>query len=205
MNRAELKFLAKEQIKGNIGILFVISLIIALINGVAGATGLGSLLSIFLLAPAFTMAVTKIYLRLVKGTKPELADLFAEFSNFWPMFKVTFLTGLYTFLWSLLFIIPGYIKALSYSQARFVIAENPDITATEAIERSKEMMEGHKMELFVLQLSFFGWYILVALTLGLAGIYADPYINATLVNFYNKIKPVEAAVQTPQDPIAIEE
>lgn len=196
MNRAELKSLAKEQIKGNIGILFVISLIIALISGVANvAAGIGSLVMIIVLTPAFTLAVTKIYLRLAKGTKPEIGDLFSEFSSFWSAFKVTFLTGLYTFLWSLLFYIPGIIKYLSYSQAVYILAENPGITATEAIDSSKEMMEGHKMELFVLYLSFIGWYFLVALTCGIAGIYVSPYMQATLTNFYNSIKPAEVVAE----------
>lgn len=198
MNRAQLKSDAKGQIKGNIGILFLITLVIGLISGVANMIpGVGALAMLIVLTPAFTLATTKIYLRLVKGTKPELGDLFAEFSNFWAAFKVTFLTGLYTFLWSLLLYIPGIIKALSYSQAMYIMAENPGITATEAIDRSKEMMEGHKMELFVLYLSFIGWALLCGITFGIAAIYVIPYMQATMTNFYNSIKPVEAATEIP--------
>lgn len=198
MNRAELKNLAKSQIKGNIGILFLITLVMGLVCGLANIIPVvGSLAVAIVLTPAFTLAIYKIYLRLTEGKKPELGDLFAEISNFWVSFKVTFLTGLFVALWSLLFYIPGIIKGLSYSQAMYILAENPGIGAREAIDRSKAMMEGHKMELFVLILSFIGWFLLGAITFGIAYIYIIPYMTATLTNFYNSIKPVEAAVEAP--------
>ena len=205
MNRAELKSLAKSQIKGNIGILFLITLVIALVSGLANVIPVvGAAAVAIVLTPAFTLALIKIYLRLVAGKKPELGDLFTEFSNFWAAFKVTFLTGLFTALWSLLFYIPGIIKGLSYSQAMYILAENPGIGAREAIDRSKAMMEGHKMELFVLILSFIGWFLLGAITFGIAYIYIIPYMCATLTNFYNSIKPVEVAVEAPVETTYVE-
>ena len=205
MNRAELKSLAKSQIKGNIGILFLITLVIALVSGLANVIPVvGAAAVAIVLTPAFTLALIKIYLRLVDGKKPELGDLFAEFSNFWASFKVTFLTGLFTALWSLLFYIPGIIKGLSYSQAMYILAENPGIGAREAIDRSKAMMEGHKMELFVLILSFIGWFLLGAITFGIAYIYIIPYMCATLTNFYNSIKPVEVAAEAPVETTYVE-
>ena len=198
MERAQLKAQAKAQIKGNIGVLFLIMLVMGLVSGLAGMIPVaGYLATVIVLVPAFTLATVKIYLRLVNGTKPQVSDLFTEFSNFWAAFKVTFLTGLFTMLWSLLFYIPGIIKGLSYSQAMFIMAENPDITATEAINRSKAMMDGHKMELFVLMLSFIGWFFLIGITFGLAGIYVMPYLQATLTNFYNSIKPADVVIEAP--------
>ena len=97
------------------------------------------------------------------------------------------ITNFFTFLWSLLFVIPGIVKIYSYSMAPFILADNPDFTAREALSKSKKIMNGHKFELFVLQLSFFWWYILDWITLGIASIYVIPYINATTTNFYNKI------------------
>jgi len=122
---------------------------------------------------------------------PEAKDAFSGFDDFWTAFKTTFLTGLFTFLWSLLFIIPGIIKGYSYSMAMYIVAENPGISALDAIDRSKKMMDGHKMELFVLYLSLYGWALLTVITLGIAGIWTIPYMNATLANFYNEIKPQE--------------
>ena len=115
--------------------------------------------------------------------------MFQHFDKFWAAFKVSFFTGLFTFLWSLLLIIPGIIKGLGYSMAMYILAENPDMPALEALKKSQEMMDGHKMELFVLYLSFIGWFLLTAVTCGIASLYVTPFVNATMVNFYLNIKP----------------
>ncbi len=193
MERAELKRLAKEQIKGNIGILFVILLIVGLVSVVAGWIPVVGQIAAVLITPALSVGLCKIYLDLTGGKKPAVGDLFSQISNFWCAFKVTFLIGLFTALWSLLFVIPGIIKSYSYSMAMYILAENPEIGAREAINRSKAMMEGHKMELFVLHLSFIGWNLLGIITFGIAYIWVTPYMCATVANFYNSIKtPVEA-------------
>jgi len=88
------------------------------------------------------------------------------------------------FLFLLLFIIPGIIKALSYSMVSFIIAEHPEIEAMDALNKSEDMMMGHKMRLFSLYLSFFWWYVLGILTAGLAFIFILPYIQTALANFY---------------------
>ena len=72
--------------------------------------------------------------------------------------------------------------------APYILAENPELTASEALNKSKEMMNGHKLDLFVLQLSFFWWYLLGSITFGIAYIYVLPYVSATIANFYNSIK-----------------
>ena len=122
--------------------------------------------------------------------------MFYGFKDLWCAFKVQFLTGLFTFLWSLLFVIPGIIKALSYSMSTYILAENPGMPALEAIERSKKMMDGHKADLFVLGLSFIGWALLGSITLGIAYIWIIPYVSTTYVNFYNQIKG-EGITETP--------
>ncbi len=196
MSRQEMKALAKEQIKGNIGVLFLITLIIGAISFVAGFVCsaipvIGPLIPSVVITPAFALSVVRVYLNLAKGVEPSAGNAFDGFDDFWTAFKVSFLVGLYTFLWSLLFVIPGIIKGYSYSQAMYVAAENPGISATEAIERSKAMMEGHKMELFILMLSFIGWSLLADLTCGILYIWLIPYMSATMVNFYNAVKPEE--------------
>lgn len=189
MDRLELKTLAKEQIKGHIGVLFLISLVVFLISTLVGLIPtVGSLLLALFVTPTFSIALVTIYLRLTQHMTPEVGELFAHFNKFWAAFKVIFFTGLFTALWSLLFVIPGIIKALSYYMTMYILAENPEIGALEAINRSKAMMDGHKMELFVLQLSFIGWYLLCGVTFGIAGIWVIPYVNATMANFYNSIK-----------------
>ena len=193
MDRIQLKLTAKSQIKGNVGILFVISLIIAVVGGIAclilGLVPIvGELASTIIVSSAFNLSIAIIYINLAKGSAPKPADAFCGFNDFWSAFKVQFFMSLFTGLWSLLFVIPGIIKGISYSQAMYIVAENPGMSALEAINKSKRMMHGHKMEYFVLGLSFIGWSLLASLTFGILYIWLFPYMNATYVNFYNALK-----------------
>lgn len=194
MNRAELKARAKEQIKGKIGILFVITLIVGVLSAAASTLlgmipVVGSLAAMVIVTPAFTLSLARVYLMVAAGDKPEVTDAFSGFDDFWSAFKVTMLVALYTFLWSLLFVIPGIIKTYSYSMSLYILAENKGKSAKECIKESMEMTNGHKMELFVLSLSFIGWYIVGAITLGIAYIWIMPYVHTTNVNAYNSLKP----------------
>ncbi len=117
----------------------------------------------------------------------EFADLFSQFHRFGQGFAQAFLRGLYTFLWTLLFIIPGIVKSLSYAMTPFIMAENPDMTAGEAIDASKELMDGHKADLFILGLTFIGWDLLCALTLGIGTLFLNPYRNAAQAAFYKDL------------------
>lgn len=188
MDRAYLKSLAKEQIKGNIGILLLIVVVYYAILLGAGCVPVVGSVALMLLSPALGVGLYGIMLNLADGKKPELRDLFAYIEKFWPAFKVAFLSGLYVWLWSLLLLIPGIIKGYAYSQVYYILAENPDLGAREALRMSEEMMKGHKMELFVLELSFIGWHLLGLVTFGLAYIWVVPYYCATHTNFYNSIK-----------------
>lgn len=188
MDRATLKAAAKRQIKGNIGILFVIGLINGLIVGALGAIPLVGSIATMLLSAAFSLAMIDIYMGVTRGRKPEVGDLFSQFKNILPAFCTTFLVGLFTFLWSLLLIVPGIIKTCSYSQAMYIVAEEPGSSPMEAIRRSQEMMNGHKMEYFLLGLSFIGWAILAVFTLGILYIWLIPYMQATYANFYRSLK-----------------
>ncbi len=193
MNREKLKADAKEMIKGKIGMLFVVTLLIAVVTWIANFVlsfipVIGSLATAVFVSAPFALSLIKIYLNVTKGIKPGAQDAFSGFSDFWSAFKVNFLVGLFTALWSLLFVIPGIIKAFSYSMAMYILAENEGMPALEAISRSKEMMEGHKMEYFVLSLSFIGWAFLTVITFGLAGIWVMPYMNTTMANFYLSLK-----------------
>ena len=204
MNRAELKAKAKEQIKGKIGILFLITLVIGLVSSAATAVlslipVVGSLAAAIIVTPAFSLSIYRVYLSLTVGATPEVKDAFSGFDDFFAAFKVTLLVGIYTFLWSLLFVIPGIVKGYSYSMAMYILAENKGKSARECIEESKKMTDGHKMELFVLSLSFIGWMILGSLTLGIAYIWIAPYMQVTFTNAYLSLKPVvvEAAAEIP--------
>ncbi len=86
--------------------------------------------------------------------------------------------------------IPGIIKGYAYAMTPFIMAENPQMTAREAIKRSQELMDGHKWELFCLGFSFIGWNLLTVLTLGIGTFFLNPYMNAAYAAFYReKISP----------------
>lgn len=115
---------------------------------------------------------------------------------------IMFLRGLYIFLWSLLFWIPGIIKTYSYMMVPYIIAENSSLDKSRVFELSRKMMRGHKWEAFVLGLSFLGWNFLGAMTGGLVSIfYANPYQHATYAEFYSALKAeaIQKGIATSED------
>lgn len=115
---------------------------------------------------------------------PETKDLFSQFDRFKDGFLQLFLRKLFVALWSLLLVIPGIIKSYAYSMTPFLMAEDPTLTAMDAMRLSQEKMRGHKMELFCLELSFIGWILLAGLTFGIGGFFLAPYMNAAYAAFY---------------------
>ena len=99
-----------------------------------------------------------------------------------------FLQQLFITLWSLLFVIPGIVKSYEYRMIPYLLAEDPEITREEAFARSRQLMEGHKMEAFVLDLSFIGWYLLGALCCGIGLYFVTPYVEATYAEFYTALR-----------------
>lgn len=188
MTRAELKTAAKEQIRGKIGILFVMVLIIFAL-GVACTfiPFIGGIAS-FIITPAFGLSLCMVYLKLANNEDISVGNVFSGFNKTGRALWLNILIAIFTFLWTCLLIIPGIIKQYAYSMAFYVLADNPELTAREALTKSKQIMKGHKMDLFILQLSFIGWYFLVGITFGIASIYVVPYMSATTANFYNSIK-----------------
>lgn len=148
--------------------------------------GIFSLAS-FLLGGVLQLGYARFLLRQHDGKPTEFNDLFSQFDRFGTGFAQHFLRSLYTLLWSLLLIVPGIIAALSYAMTPFILEEHPELTANEAIRRSKELMRGHKTDLFILELTFIGWSLLCILTLNLGHIALNPYKNAAYAVFYREI------------------
>ena len=188
MTRVELKNMAKEQIQGKIGILFLIFLIIAIIGAGSAFVPVVGWFATIIIMPAFNISLCMIFLGLAKNEDISVGDAFKGFNITGKAVWLNIITNFFVFLWSLLLVIPGIIKVFSYAAAPFILADNPELTAREALSESKRIMDGHKFDLFVLQLSFFWWYILGAITFGIAYIYVVPYVSATTTNFYNSIK-----------------
>jgi uncharacterized membrane protein len=191
IDRIELKNNAKQQIRGNIGTLLVGNIIIAVITVILGCIPIVGYIAVFIATPVFSISLALMYLGQARGVASKIEDIFTAFKNTSLLVSAvltTILVGVFTFLWSLLLVVPGIIKALSYSMALYILAENPEIGGLGAINESKRIMNGHKMDLFVLQLSFIPWALLTSITFGIAGIYVIPYIQQTTTNFYLAIK-----------------
>lgn len=122
-------------------------------------------------------------------------DLFCTVRYIFKALGLMFMMGLLTALWTCLFVIPGIIAEYRYSQAIFIMAEDPGKGIMQCIRESKELMDGHKMDLFVMQMSFIPWMLLSFVTCGLGLIYVNPYMTVTLANFYNDLKPVRTFYQ----------
>ena len=188
----ELKASAKIQIKGKIGILFAMFFImIVIMIGVSSASSfvpvLGSIAN-YLVNAAFALGGAWVFLRIAKGEEVSVGNIFYGFEDLWAAIKAQFFMGIFILLWYLLLIIPGIIKTYAYSMTFYILAENKGMPVLEAITLSKKMMDGHKMDLFRLFLSFIGWFILVLITFGIAGIWVYPYFYATITNFYLSVK-----------------
>ena len=121
------------------------------------------------------------------GENPPIAMLFSRFGIFGKALALRLLIMVKTFLWSLLLVVPGIIAYYRYAMAPYILAEEPDIGASEAIERSKELMNGNKWRLFCLEISFIGWYLLSIVTLGLGLFFLQPYVKAAETAFYREL------------------
>ena len=148
---------------------------------------LTSILELLTLPLAFGILVYE--LKLVRKKPYELKEIFAHYGKFWPIFCASFLIGLFTTLWTLLFIIPGIIASISYSQSMLILADGEE-DPMECIKKSKAMMNGYKWDYFAFHLSFIPWYLLGIITLGLAFIYVGPYVQVSEILYYEELRKV---------------
>ena len=176
------------------------------ILGIAGVVVLVIVLIILVVAAVFSIFVGSVievggcrFFTVNTTQDASLKELFHGFGggNYMRNVSTQFFRTLYTFLWTLLFIIPGIVKAYEYQMIPYILADNPNISRQEAFALSKRMMDGHKWDAFVLDLSFIGWELVSAVTCGVAGLFwVDPYIRATYAELYLKLKSNVMPVQT---------
>ncbi len=131
-----------------------------------------------------------IYLKRLRDDRENarLEVIFDGFNDFGRAFVATLLIGIFVFLWSLLLIIPGLVMSIAWSMTMFVIAEDRNISAMDAMRRSRDMMTGYKWKFFCLNLRFIGWVLLVIVTLGIASFWFEPYMRMSYLQFYEDIK-----------------
>ena len=118
----------------------------------------------------------------------QFVQIFDGFNRVIKSFCAYFVYTLLILLWALLLIIPGIVKTYSYAMTFYILAESPEIGVLEAITRSRELMDGHKLKYFCLQWRFFGWLLLSVLTLGVGLLWLGPYLQASNAAFYRDIK-----------------
>lgn len=168
------------EILGIFLIIFGVALVVAIIMSIiyliiGGAVGIG---------------YSNFNLDIIDGREARIGTLFDSFDQWKTGFVARLLSSIYVTLWSMLFFIPGIIAHYSYSMMHFVMAENPDMRANEAIRESKRLMKGNKWRLFCLELSFLGWQLLaIFFTAGIGLLWVVPYMQAAYAAFYRDICP----------------
>ena len=158
-------------------------------SSVTSWTSLGSLLQIFVYS-VLSLGIMNAFLKLLREGDDRLTSNMFQiaFKNYWHKVWGVFLMHLFTFLWTLLFIIPGIVKAFSYAMTPYILDERPELSAGEAIDHSRAMMKGHKFDLFWLYLSFIGWGILCIFTLGIGLLWLVPYMQTAVAASYEDVK-----------------
>jgi uncharacterized membrane protein len=196
MTNSELRLSAREALQGNWGNAIVLLIIFwamtAIGVGIAitFGTAFNLAVSIFGMIP-LQCALFFTYLGFVNGSKKlEPAELFCTFNKtyYWKCISVVIIQRLLIFLWTLLLIIPGIIKGLSYSLAPYIVAEQPETEAFEVLKLSERMMYGHKSRLFLLLLGFIALSILAVCTFGLLFLWLIPFYQTTMAKFYVDVK-----------------
>lgn len=191
LDRIAIKAHAKENFKANYWISVLVFVIYAAIAGLCNSLstiGVGAA-AILIFLPVITAGTDFYALKVYRGENAELADMFCGLKNYGHVLGGMLWMELFTFLWSLLFVIPGIVKMIAYSMTPYILIDQPEIGAKDALKLSMQMTQGHKGEIFVMYLSFLGWLLLTALTGGILGIfYTTPYINVTLAGYYESLK-----------------
>ncbi|HDR7654931.1 MULTISPECIES: DUF975 family protein [Bacillus] len=203
---SQLKRAALDALKGKWGLAVGATLLVGILIGAVEmlTTGIFSMfwgweaanesltvtiIAMFIIGP-LTVGASYFVLNVIRGTNARIGHIFRWFndgSKFMKSFLTYLLMNVYLILWTLLLIIPGIIKSFSYSMTYFILNDHPEYTANQAITESRRMMNGHKMDYFLLCLSFLGWFILSILTLGIGFLWLVPYFYTTSAAFYEEI------------------
>ena len=163
----------------------------AVMGGLSSIPFIGGVASLLLLPIAYGLAIClwDVY----KGEEVNIGIMFEGFNDYGRIWPTKLLQAVYTVLWSLLLFVPGVIKHYSYAMTDYLLKEDPSLRNNAAIEKSMSMMEGYKMKLFLLDLSFIGWAILCVFTFGIGYFFLIPYMQVARAGFYEDLKAHHAA------------
>ena len=177
----------KEKWGLAVGTFVVYMLIIGAIQATTEFFPLAGLLLLAISGP-MALGIAIFSINISRNQDARLEQIFQGFNNFSTSLGAYLLMLLFIFLWTLLLIIPGIIAVLSYSMTFYILADDNSIGAMEAIDKSKKMMDGYKWKYFCLGLRFIGWSLLCILTLGIGFLWLLPYMQVSMVKFYDDIK-----------------
>ena len=185
---SELRAQAREALRGKWPMAAVAALIYSVIaGGLSAIPMIGGLVSLFIGLPvAYGFAI--VMLGVCRGKDIDFGVLFDGFQDYGRIFVTKLLQAIYTALWMLLLVVPGVIKHYSYAMTDYILKDEPEMKNNAAIEKSMAMMEGNKMKLFMLDLSFIGWAILCIFTFGIGYFFLQPYISISHAAFYEDMK-----------------
>lgn len=185
---SELRAQAREVLKEKWLMAAVAALIFSAISGgLAAIPFIGTLCALFVGLPiAYGFAI--LMYGVFKGKDIDFGVLFEGFQDYARIFVTKLLQAVYTALWALLLVVPGVIKHYSYAMTDYILKDEPELKNNAAIERSMAMMEGYKMKLFMLDLSFIGWAILCVFTMGIGYLFLQPYMQVSHAAFYEDLK-----------------
>ncbi len=192
MSTSSIKQNALQSLTGNWGLAIGTMLLYGII--VSAASTFVPFAGLF--AGILTIGYVAVFVSLIRTRHSNIETLFIGFKKATvSSLLASVLVGLFTFLWSLLFLIPGIVKSYSYAMTFYILNDRPELSAMDAITESRRIMNGHKLDLFILHLSFIGWILLSILTCGLLLLYVEPYMQAANAAFYEAIKPRDAVVE----------
>lgn len=164
-------------------------------TAIAGAGSIipvaGGIICLLLLPVGYGFSV--LFLKLIRGGELNIGSLFDGFQDYGRIFGTALLQAIYTILWTMLLVVPGLIKSYSYSMTYYILLDEPELKNNAAIEKSMAMMDGHKMRLFMLDLSFIGWALLSMVTFGIGIFFLQPYVATARAAFYEDLKANAAA------------
>ena len=178
---------ARETLNGKWGLAigtFVVYFI--LMVGIQMIPIAGIIISLLIGGP-MALGIASFSLSLSRNEDAKFNQIFGGFNKLGVSLGAYWLMILFTILWSLLLIVPGIIAAISYSMTFYIIADDDSIGVMEAIDKSKKMMNGHKLKYFYMGLRFFGLSLLCILTLGIGFLWLFPYMQVSLAKFYDDI------------------
>ena len=184
---SQLRHAALEHLRGQWLYPVLCTLLYAAVASMASSIPVAGLL----VSAPLGFGLSVAYLQYVRGEAEEdnlVTRPFAVFNHYGRWLGASLLVALFVFLWSLLLVIPGIVKAYSYAMTPYIIEEYPELSSTEAIHRSRMMMRGHKFDLFWLWLSFIGWMFLCILTAGIGFLWLCPYMETAQAAFYQDVK-----------------